>query len=149
MKLYIDTSVYSAMHDEDPLRVQKTKALFNLIGLEQNWTVFVSDVLMRELSKSKNALQVFQSFVPVKKRVETIPQFDIMHLADMYIKRLVLPAKSKADALHIAYATLYEADMLITWNMKHMAKETKKDGINLVNQEFGHKLIRIIKPDEL
>ncbi len=32
-----------------------------------------------------------------------------------------LPAKAKADAVHLAMASVYRLDYLLTWNLKHLA----------------------------
>ncbi len=35
--------------------------------------------------------------------------------------RAVVPSKAAEDALHIAIATLYGVDYLLTWNCRHIA----------------------------
>ncbi len=43
-------------------------------------------------------------------------------LADNYIKEGVIPEKYYNDALHIAIATKYNIDAIISWNLTHIVK---------------------------
>ena len=42
-------------------------------------------------------------------------------LAEAFLGAGPLPAKAKADAVHLAVATVYRVDYLATWNLKHLA----------------------------
>jgi len=44
----------------------------------------------------------------------------------------------KDDAVHVAFATYYEFDVLLSWNFKHMANIMKQTRINAFNDgEIG------------
>ena len=45
----------------------------------------------------------------------------IFDLAQIFLEQSNLPSKASVDALHMAIATVYELDYLLTWNCKHMA----------------------------
>jgi hypothetical protein len=45
----------------------------------------------------------------------------IMELADDLVRSGGMPAKAAVDALHIATATVYGCDYLLTWNCRHIA----------------------------
>ena len=45
-------------------------------------------------------------------------------LAEAFLAAGPLPAKAKADAVHLAVATVYQVDYLLTWNLKHLANAT-------------------------
>jgi len=42
------------------------------------------------------------------------------HLADSYLAHGIVGAGSKADALHVALATVGASDVLVSWNFKHI-----------------------------
>jgi hypothetical protein len=57
-------------------------------------------------------------------------------LAFRYIDAGIVPAKKREDALHVAIATVYNMDVLVSWNHKHMANLRKTEqyqGVNLMN----------------
>ena len=62
---------------------------------------------------------------------------DVMEIATMYIDRLVMPRDGAGDALHLALASFYSLDVLLTWNCKHLANPNKFGHIDKVNDELG------------
>jgi hypothetical protein len=52
------------------------------------------------------------------------------------------------DLLHIAYATVYECDVIVSWNRKHIAKATKIQKINLCNIKNNYRSITICTPED-
>ena len=46
---------------------------------------------------------------------------DVQSLAAQFLTKSNLPPKASDDALHIAVATFYGIDYLLTWNCKHIA----------------------------
>ena len=74
---------------------------------------------------------------------------DALYLADTYIKERVVGKTSYTDCLHIAIATLQKADMLISWNFKHIVNVSKIRGYNSVNLKFGYSMLEIRSPREL
>lgn len=64
----------------------------------------------------------------VEKRLEFIDGFETMaiteeaaKLADILIRGNNLPEKCRTDALHVSLAAIRGADLLLTWNCKHIA----------------------------
>ena len=70
-------------------------------------------------------------------------------LAEAYQQRGILPARSSADALHIALATVAEVDVLVSWNFRHVVHFDKIRLFNAVNLELGFKLLQIYSPREV
>jgi hypothetical protein len=58
-------------------------------------------------------------------------------VATMYIDRLVMPRDGAGDALHLALASFYSMDVLLTWNCKHLANPNKFGHREQVNNEMG------------
>ena len=79
-----------------------------------------------------------------KRRIELISGLnllevsdDVMEIATIYIDRLVMPRGGAGDALHLALASFYSLDVLLTWNCKHLANPNKFGHIHQVNDELG------------
>ena len=69
---------------------------------------------------------------------------ETLALARNYIENMVLTQKSYDDALHAAISTVTEMDVLLSWNMKHLANIQRKQKINAINLKNGY-----IKPIEI
>ncbi len=75
---------------------------------------------------------------------------EIMELA----KRLVepagpLPRKAEADATHIAFASVYECDYLLTWNFKHIANALLQPVLYQIIQSYGYQPSLLCTPEQL
>lgn len=54
----------------------------------------------------------------------------IIDLADHLVESAgPIPRKAKADATHIAFASVYGCDYLLTWNFKHIANAMLQQSI--------------------
>ncbi len=58
-------------------------------------------------------------------------------LASKYLEAGVIPAKKWFDALHVAIATIWDMDILLSWNHRHLANVRKRQLFNAANQLAG------------
>ncbi len=70
-------------------------------------------------------------------------------LAEAYIAAGVLTGTMRADAQHIAIATVARVDVLVSWNFKHIVNLQRIHGYNSVNLRQGHPMIEIRTPREV
>jgi hypothetical protein len=61
---------------------------------------------------------------------------EVIEIAQIYIDKLVMPKNPQGDALHLAIASFYKVDALLTWNCKHIANANKFNHIRHVNFEI-------------
>jgi hypothetical protein len=62
---------------------------------------------------------------------------EIAEIVEAYIQRLVMPQDPTGDALHLALASFYKCDFLLTWNVRHLANANKFVHIRRVNTLLG------------
>ena len=60
-----------------------------------------------------------------------------------------MPAVRGGDALHLAFASYYECDYLVTWDYRHLANANKFQHIRRVNVKLGLAVPQIVTPREL
>jgi len=60
-----------------------------------------------------------------------------------------MPIDEQGDALHLAYASFYKIDFLLTWNCNHLANANKKQHIRIINARLNLFMPEIITPLEL
>ena len=75
--------------------------------------------------------------------------FEASELADAYISGNVLTNNMRADAQHIAAATVARVDVLVGWNLEHIVNLERIHGYNSVKLRRGYPMIAIRTPREL
>ena len=82
--------------------------------------------------------------------LRVLPMNDgIMELAEKLVQEGPIPARAAADAVHIAIATSYTCDYLLTWNCAHIANAEIQRKIRRVVTVRGFELPVICTPEEL
>ena len=145
-RIYIDTSVFGGYFDSE--FEEFTKPLFDRIE-KGEFTILFSPVTQEEL---ENAPSRVRSLVTNLKSSQT--EFlettdETVDLASEYIADKVVGETSYADCLHIAMATINRADLLISWNFKHIVNIERIRGYNSINIKNGYKQLEIRSPRDL
>ena len=92
---------------------------------------------------------LFNNIVTEYEKPECI-NVEIEYLAKKYVESGIIPENKLEDALHIAFATHYEFDILLSWNFKHLANIKKQIEVNAVNETEGHtKTLNLLNPMEM
>lgn len=74
---------------------------------------------------------------------------EAIQLRDAYLAAKVVGPARKIDAYHVALATVARADMIVSWNFKHMVHFEKIRGFNSVNLREGYLPLEIHSPKEI
>ena len=144
--IYIDTSVYGGYFDNE-FDVE-TKPFFKQI-IENQTQIIVSEVLEFELYKAPKFIVDFFESLPHEliRKVELTNE--VVTLAEKYIEENVVGKTSRADCQHIAFATIYKADVLVSWNFKHIVNLERIRGYNSINFREGYQMTEIRTPKEV
>lgn len=145
-RLYLDTSVFGGYYDEE--FQEFTKPLFDRIN-KGEFKILLSAVLQKELEAAPEKIK--QLIVGLKKEYTDFLREgeDALELAAEYIAENVVGQTSFADCLHIALATINKADLLVSWNFKHIVNIERIRGYNSVNIKNGYKQLEIRSPRDL
>jgi predicted nucleic acid-binding protein len=73
----------------------------------------------------------------------------VQELAIQFLTKSNLPPKAADDALHIAFATVYGLDYLLTWNCKYIANAQIQKKLAQISLAAGYELLAICTPYEL
>jgi hypothetical protein len=141
LRLYLDTTVWNfPFSNQAPEYREATLEFFQRV----RWgfyDVFFSDVVVDEVDEAPKVRydQVHGLLAEIAPQ-RLLPHPEIDRLAALYRQRKVLPVKSVADSQHVAYATYYGMDVLLSWNFKHLANLNRKARVNAVNLDQGYNL---------
>ncbi len=146
IRIYTDTSVLGGCEDEE-FAEHSIRLMEGFVRGEH--ILVLSGLTVQELTGAP---------VEVRRRVASVPEAHIetlqldaesRELAEAYVVAGVLTAKMRADAQHIAMATVGRADVLVSWNFKHVVNLQRIHGYNSVNLRKGYPMIEIRTPREV
>jgi hypothetical protein len=150
MKLYIETSVPNMLlHDDAPDKKQITKLFVEWLRLSEH-APFLSPVVIREIGRTQSPRRELLEQVLGEMRASVLdvtPEVEV--LAGQYAAARIILARFQDDLLHVAVAVCHRLDMIVSWNMKHLANPHKVSLINAVNRQNGRPLMRIHTPKEV
>ena len=110
MKIYADTSVIGGYFDKE--FQEWSIALWNefIAGTKQ---LMLSDLTVQEREFAREEIRNLIKDIPESNKVDIVVNDEVITLAKTYITEGALTNKSYNDALHIAVATLNNADVLV------------------------------------
>lgn len=145
-RVYVDTSVFGGVCD-DEFAEPSRRFLARLKKGE--FTVVVSAEVLREIGRAPEAVKKEIDNIP-DESMERIPIDSHMEsLADAYVSAGVLGVASRSDAIHVAAATVVGADLIVSWNFKHIVNYDRIRKFNAVNVLNGYGMIEIRSPAEV
>ncbi len=145
-RIYIDTSVIGGCFDPEFSEWSN-----GLLKDFRNGTFqpLLSEVISAEIEEAPVNVQIiYAELISLKAELLTVDE-SALELADEYQRRNILTSNFYDDGLHIALATVSEADLLVSWNFKHIVRFDKIRLFNAVNIEFGYKSLQIFSPREV
>jgi len=146
MRLYLDTSVIGGNYDLEFL--EWTRPLISDI-LDRKYTAVISDLTISEiLDGPSNVKLLLEKLINSSCELISINKETEM-LAGYYIKEGVLTKKALEDANHIAMASVYKVDAVVSWNFKHIVNVGRIYKFNSVNLKYGYGHIDIRSPREI
>jgi len=145
-RLYLDTSVFGGYFE--PEFELWTKILFDKI-IKGEIKMLYSQMTEIELASAPQNVRDLLKKIP-DGHIEFLSITDeATQLAENYIRENVVGKTSRADCIHIAIATLNNADILASWNFKHIVNVSRIRGYNGINYKLGHKILEIRTPREI
>ena len=145
-RFYFDTSVFGGAFDKE--FDEATFQLFERVRLGQVICVF-SDLTETELLNAPENVKEYFKNLP-KPNIERVTVTDeILTLASKYVAEKVVGQTSFDDCVHIATATIYKADILVSWNFKHIVNIYRIRGYNSVNIRSNYPSLEIRSPKEI
>lgn len=114
----------------------------------EQFAIYISPVVLQEAAlgdaeAAERRLALLKDF-PV---LDASPQVE--GLAQTYFSELRLPDRAVRDAAHLAFATVYEMDYLLTWNCLHIANAEVIRQLAGINVRLGIATPTVCTPEEL
>ncbi len=108
-----------------------------------------SDLTEIELLKAPENVKTYFQQLPKEHLERVVVNGEIIELATKYIEEKVVGKTSFDDCIHIATATLNKADVLLSWNFRHIVNVYRIRGYNSINLRMNYLSLEIRSPKEI
>ncbi|MDP6505311.1 MAG: PIN domain protein [Planctomycetota bacterium] len=144
-RIYVDTSVIGGCLDEE--FEEESQALIEMVR-DGEVVLLVSDLLVQELEESPSEVQDILLSLPPVHVERVVMDEESERLQQAYLKEKVVTPRHSNDAHHVSLATIATADLVLSWNFRHIVHFNKIRGFNAVNLREGYQPLEIRSPKE-
>jgi predicted nucleic acid-binding protein len=151
--VYLDATIPSFYYEDRPGTIVQAWREITVAFWEHakgRYELFVSDETLRELQDLGYPTLKRQ---PCLSLVLGLPRLavtsEVTELAAYYVREGAMPANDLGDAFHLAFASWYRLQYLLTWNCKHLANANKFEHIQLLNGRRRLVSPAIVTPEQL
>lgn len=155
LRIYLDTSVINFFYADDaPEKRDATREFFRSYVANKHYDVAISSVVLAEIGRTADGAHRQRLLDVIGKhgvsKITIEDQNEVTLLAEAYLAQEVLPERSYNDSLHVAICTVFEIDVLLSWNYRHLANVNRERRIIAVNQARGYLYpLRTVTPLEV
>lgn len=145
----METTVFNYYFDEDRQGHEDVLKLFEVVR-SGKFEIYTSDLVIRELEKAQEPkrtkmLSLIEDYKP--KILENSSK--AKHLGQLYIENGIIPASHLIDSLHVAIASVYELDCIVSYNFHHINRNKTRFMTASINKEEGYSGIMIVTAEEV
>ena len=149
--IYVETSIpsfYTETREDEDIRIRRkwTREWWHLPAVRDLATSFV---VQDELSRIPDPERREASLQLIRPLEQFIYTPEVEEIVEVYLAHKLMPREGLGDAAHLALASFYNCDILVTWNCKHLANANKTDHIRRVNGLVGLQTPLLVTPLEL
>ena len=152
MRIYIESTIPSyvvARPARDLLQAARQQLTRDWWDFQRGkHDLFTSQVVLDEVAFGEKAMAQLRldslDGVPLLQVTD-----EVKALARKVLESGLLPVTADRDAAHIALASAYEMDMLLTWNCRHLANAAIQHRLRRLVEGAGFTLPVICTPEEL
>lgn len=147
--MYIETTIPSYYCDDRPsvgADIERTRQWWD--AERSTYECFISPVVLDELAagsypNQEACLALVGGFAMLAVEPE------VLEIAEAYRARRLMPQDPAADAIHLALASYYRMEYLLTWNCRHLANANKLKHLEVLNTRMGLSVPVVVTPHML
>lgn len=151
--VYLDATIPSFYYEDRPgviIRAWHELTVEFWDQARDGYDLFVSDETIRELQDPGYPEEKRDKCLTLVKDLPRLAMTpEVWDLASYYVREKAMPSDDLGDAFHLAFATWYRVQYLLTWNCKHLANANKYEHIELLNTRRRMVSPLIVTPAQL
>ena len=114
----------------------------------QDYNLVTGAAVIEELSEGNHPLKAQK--LALLDGLTLLPATEeVNRIAKVYISCKAMPDDPKGDVLHLALASVYKCDILLSWNCRHIVNYQKAGHIRQLNTSLGLHVPALLTPLEL
>src|SRR5208282_2616115 len=133
MKLYIETTVPNFLFADDaPEKQNATEVFFEWLKISPD-KLYTSELVFTEVEQTpdRDLREKLLTTLGNLRCVVFPLTAEVAGFSERLVAEGVIPNRYRDDAVHAALCVLHEMDVLVTWNMQHLANPRRIEAINL------------------
>lgn len=149
--IYVETTIpsyYFNSRDDAELKVLSRWTREWWDGQRHEGNRVTSAAVLEELSQGNHPLKREKLALVAQLPLLPVTQ-DVIDVARVYVARKAMPNDPKGDALHLALASVYKCDILVSWNCRHIVNYRKAGHLKQLNSALGLGVPMLMTPMEL
>jgi len=144
-RLLIDTSVLRGIFDDDTPERKACTERFLDVCQTGIYELFICPEFEEETKNATAEQRKHMDELIKELSIKVLPEDnEATNLAREYKGKPLRTAKG--DRLHLAYATVFECDTVVSWNMHDIVNEATYNGTREINIKAGRKTITVETP---
>jgi predicted nucleic acid-binding protein len=149
LKAFLETTIFNRYFEaqrDHSLDIQHLFEKSRSGRIELYTSAYVIDELIEAPEpKREQMLQLIGGY-----KVQTLQKSPlILDLADVYVEAGIIPPRFRLDGVHIATASVYNMDCILSLNFRHINKMKTKNVIEAINKLQGYNAPLICAPGEV
>ena len=146
LRIYADTSVIGGCLDAE-FR-DESIALLNMVRRGEA-VLLVSSHLVQEIADAPPEVREVLASLPDEHLERLNVTDEALVLQAAYLQAAIVGPAAADDALHVALATVGRADLIVSWNFRHIVHFDKIRRFNAINRFHGYQGVDIRSPREV
>lgn len=149
MKLYLETTVFNYYFDRDREGHEDVVTLLEAVG-SGKYEGYTSEYVVQELEKAPEPKRSRMIALIDRHGITILPiVLEVTRLAKLYIEEKVIPAAYRFDSAHVATASVYELDCIVSYNFQHINRDRTRRRTAEIKQREGYQEIAICTAGEV
>ena len=149
LKLYLETTMFNYFFDTERDGHTDTVRLFEKIRAGEH-EAYTSEYAINELLESLEPKQTKMLSLIEEYGIITLPISDESdEFADVYVSENIIPPRFRIDGAHIAIASIYKLDYVLSYNFKHINRVKTKLLTERINRKKGYGTVVICTAKEV
>jgi predicted nucleic acid-binding protein len=150
LKIYLETTLFNLYVDKNRGNDHiNTVKLFEEIAAGK-YEAFTSTYVTDELERAEGDKHNRMMRSIAEHRITILPaSSEVAKMADIYVEEGVIPQRFRTDGLHVAIATVYGLDAIVSMNLRHIVKWKTILMTTYINESNGYNAVGICSPQEV
>lgn len=149
LRLYLETTVFNYYFDADREAQADVVRLLEAIGVGQ-FEAYASTFVTDELERAPEPKRSDMLALPDKYGVIILePTSSAVRLSEIYIDNHVISSSHIYDSAHIAIASAYGLDVIVSYNFQHINRDKTRNLTAIINRQEGYDGIMICTAKEV